>query len=299
MNRGVLYAVSVYLIWGFLPVYWKALGAVPATQILSHRIIWSVFVLVLLISFKKGWGRLKLALSTGKILLIGLLASGLLAVNWITYIWGVNAGYVVETSLGYFINPLLNVVLGMVFLRERLRPLQWIPVGLAVLGVIYLTVSYGELPWIALTLAFTFGLYGFVKKTTPLEALHSLTLETGIMFTPALLYLFYMGTQGTGTFGNLGPVTDLLLVGTGIVTAFPLLLFGMGARRIHLTTLGLLQYIAPTCQFLLGVLVYDEPFTQARLVGFGLIWVALFLYTVEGMRERRRAALSTSMTSRL
>jgi chloramphenicol-sensitive protein RarD len=291
MSRGVIYATIAYLMWGILPVYWKALKAVSATQILSHRIVWSMVFLIILVTLKKGWPSLMRALADRRILIPAVLAAGLLAVNWLTYIWGINAGHVVETSLGYFINPLVNVLLGVIFLRERLRPWQWAPVGLAGLGVLYLTISHGSLPWIALTLAFSFGLYGLAKKLASLEALGGLTLEMGVLFVPALTYLVYMGGQGTGAFGRLGLEPTLLLAGTGVVTAIPLLLFGMGARRIHMTTLGLLQYIAPTCQFLLGVLLYREPFTWASLVGYGMIWLALIIYTTEGFLQQRKAAI--------
>jgi chloramphenicol-sensitive protein RarD len=221
-----------------------------------------------------------------------LVSSGLIAVNWGTYIWAVNAGFIVETSLGYFINPLVNVVLGVVLLKEKLRPAQWIPVGLALLGVLYLTIGYGRLPWIALALAFSFGLYGLAKKTAPLGALHGLTLETSVLSIPSGLYLFFLGVQGRGSFLEFGTSTDILLVFTGVVTALPLLLFGMGARRITLITVGLLQYIAPTCQFLLGVLVYNELLTVERLVGFCIIWLSLLIYTLEGLLARRRSAAS-------
>lgn len=291
MNRGVIYATIAYLIWGILPVYWKALKSVSATQILSHRIVWSMAFLVILVALKKEWPLLKRALADRKILIPAILAAFLLAVNWLTYIWGVNAGHVVESSLGYFINPLVNVLLGVIFLRERLRPWQWAPVGLAGMGVLYLTISHGSLPWIALTLAFSFGLYGLTKKLAALEALGGLTLEMGILFFPALIYLVYIGEQGSGAFGISGVEPTLLLAGTGVVTAIPLLLFGMGARRIHMTTLGLLQYIAPTCQLLLGVLLYREPFTRASLLGYGLIWLALLIYSSEGFLQQRKTAM--------
>ena len=297
MSRGVIYATIAYLIWGVLPVYWKALGDVSATQILSHRIVWSMVFLIILVTLKKEWPLLKRAFADRKIMIPAVLAACLLAVNWLTYIWGINAGHVVETSLGYFINPLVNVLLGVIFLRERLRPWQWAPVGLAGLGVLYLTVSHGSLPWIALTLAFSFGLYGLAKKLASLEALGGLTLEMGILFVPALAYLVYMDGQGMGAFGRLGSEATLLLAGTGVVTAIPLLLFGMGARRIHMTTLGLLQYIAPTCQLLLGVLLYREPFTWASLVGYGMIWLALLIYTTEGFLQQRKAAISRRDTT--
>jgi chloramphenicol-sensitive protein RarD len=206
------------------------------------------------------------------------------------YIYGVNAGQVVETSLGYFINPLLSVALGVVLLRERLRPLQWLPVLLAAIGVLYFTVQYGALPWIALALAFTFGLYGLMKKIAPLGAFHGLTLETAILLLPALAYLFYIEGQGQGSFGHAGVGITLLLAFVGVLTATPLLLFGSAARLIPLTMVGLLQYIAPTVQFLIGVLVYREPFNSTRLVGFSIIWIALIIFWFESWREYNKVA---------
>lgn len=292
MNKGIFYTAAAYLLWGFLPVYWKALIDVPAAQILAHRIVWSLVFLAALITWKRNWGSLRRAVKTSKTALIVLASSGLILVNWGTYIWAVNAGYIVETSLGYFINPLVSVVLGVVLLKENLRPAQWIPVGLALFGVLYLTIGYGQLPWISLVLAFSFGLYGLVKKTAPLEALHGLTLETAVLSIPCGLFLLFLGFQGDGSFLESGLRTDILLILTGVVTSSPLLLFGMGARLIPLVTVGLLQYIAPTCQFLLGVLVYNEPLTMERLVGFCIIWLALIIYTLEGLLARRRSAAS-------
>lgn len=288
MNRGVWYAIGAYILWGFLPVYWKALQTVPALQILNHRVVWSLVFLAGILLFRRNWEPLRLALKSPRILLIYLVTSLLLGVNWLTYIWGVNAGFIVETSLGYFINPLVSVLLGVVFLREKLRPGQWFPVALAALGVLYLTISYQALPWIALVLAVTFGLYGLIKKIAPLGSLHSLALETALLFVPSLGYLLWAETQGTGAFAHSGWTTSLLLVFTGVVTALPLLLFGAGARLIPLSLIGLLQYMAPTIQFLIGVLIYGEPFTRDRMIGFGIIWVALVIYTLEGLLQRQR-----------
>jgi chloramphenicol-sensitive protein RarD len=294
MNKGNLYAAGTYFIWGFFPLYFKALHAVPAAQIMTHRVVWSFIFILALILLRKDLGNLKGAASSSRTIFIYSFAACLLAVNWLTYIWGVNAGFVVETSLGYFITPLVSVLLGTIFLREKLRTSQWIPIGFAGIGVLYLTLSYGAVPWIALVLAFTFGTYGLLKKTAPLGALHGLALETAILFVPCLLFLLYSESQGTGAFGHLGLGTSGLLAVAGIVTAVPLLLFSSAARKINLSTLGILQYISPTCQFLLGVLVFGEPFTTARLVGFGLIWSALILYSLEGIFVRRRSALSAA-----
>lgn len=288
MKRGVIYAAGAYILWGFLPIYWKVLHTVPAVQILNHRVVWSLIFLVGILLIRGSWEPLQAAVKTPRILLIYLIASCLLAANWLTYIWGVNAGFIIETSLGYFINPLVNVLLGVFFLREKLRLGQWLPVGLAALGVMYLTISYHALPWIALVLAITFGLYGFLKKTAPLSSLHSLALETALLFIPSLVLLLGAEVQGTGVFGHAGWTISLLLVFTGVVTALPLLLFGAGARLLPLSVIGLLQYVAPTIQFLIGVFIYGEPFTRDRLIGFGIIWIALAFYTLEGLLERRK-----------
>lgn len=294
VNKGVLYGIGAYLIWGFFPLYLKMLQAVPAIQIMFHRVVWSFLLFAALILIRKEWGKLLAAVSAAKTLGVYVFAAGLLATNWLVYVWGVNTGHVVETSLGYFINPLVSVALGVVFLRERLRPMQWVPIGLVAVGVLYLTVQHGTLPWIALALAFTFGMYGLLKKISPLGALYGLTLETAILFLPAVGYLFYVESQGNGSFGHTGWEPTLLLVLSGVVTSVPLLMFATAARSIPLSMVGLLQYIAPTCQFLLGVLVFGEPFTQVRLVGFGIIWIALLIFTLEGYLVRRRAALSTA-----
>ncbi len=291
MNKGVLYAAGSYILWGLLPIYWKWLQEVPAVQILAHRMVWSLFFVALLLAFKGQWRSLWQEARKPRTLLTFLASAILLAINWGLYIWAVNAGFIVETSLGYFINPLVNVVLGVLFLNERMRLWQWIAVGLAVAGVVYLTFGYGALPWIALTLAFSFAFYGLLRKTATLGALDGLTLETALLFLPALAYLLFLETQGQGAFGHTGWQTAVLLAAGGIATATPLLLFAAGARLIPYSLVGVLQYIAPTMQFLIGVLIYDEPFTAGRLVGFSLIWLGLLVYTIEGMvvrRQRRR-----------
>lgn len=287
-NKGILYAVGAYLAWGFLPIYWKQLELVPALQILSHRIVWSFFLLAALISIRKSWKPIRAAALNRRSLVIFIIAALLLSVNWLTYIWGVNSDYIVETSLGYFINPLVNVLFGVLFLRERLRSAQWFAISLAAGGVLYLTIALGRLPWIALVLAFTFGLYALVKKTSSLASLQGLTLETAIMFIPAAAFLLLAESAGSGAFTNQGLPTDILLIFTGLVTAVPLLLFGSAAQRIHLSTLGILQYLAPTIQFILGVAVYHEPFTSTTLIGFILIWLALLVYSMEGYLHYRR-----------
>lgn len=292
MNKGIFLAIGAYLIWGFLPIYIKAIQDVPDLQILGHRSVWCFIFLFGLISIRKEWNGFLVRLRNRRTLLFGTIAAVLLATNWLTYIYGVNAGFVVETSLGYFINPLVSVVLGVVFLRERLRIFQWLAVGLASLGVIYLTISYGNLPWIALSLAFSFGFYGLTKKTSSLDSLKGLTLETGILFIPMVAFLSFSEIRGVGAFGHQPFIINLLLMFSGVVTALPLLMFGGAAQRINLTTLGILQYIAPTCQFLIGVLLYNEPFTYNRLVGFVIIWLALIVFTTEGVLRHRRNVIS-------
>jgi chloramphenicol-sensitive protein RarD len=292
MNKGILYAVLAYGLWGFLPIYWKTIDGVPAPQILSHRIIWSFIFLMVIIFARQDMATFRKAIKSKRTFFIFLGAALLISVNWLTYIWAVNAGFIVETSLGYFINPLVSVLLGVVFLKEKLRPMQWVPVGLAFAGVLYLTFNYGVLPWIALLLAFTFGLYGLIKKTAPLNSLHGLSLETGILFLPAVFFLLFAESQGNGSFGHAGWFANLLLIFTGIVTALPLLLFANAARRINLSTLGILQYLAPTIQFLIGAFLYGEPLTASRLIGFAFIWVALIIYSIENIYVRRRPALS-------
>ncbi len=292
MNKGVLYAAGAYLAWGLMPLYWKSLQVVPAGQILAHRIAWSLFFVALILTARRQWGWLPEALRRPRVILLFTLSGFLIGINWFIYIWAVNAGHIVETSLGYFINPLVNVLLGYLVLKERLRPAQWLALSVALAGVLYLTISFGAFPWIALTLAFSFATYGLIRKMAPLNSAEGLFIETAVLFLPAFGYLLLMETRGTGAFGHTGLTATLLLIGAGLVTSVPLLAFAAGARRITLTTLGLLQYIAPTMQFLLGVLVFHEAFGLTRLIGFGLVWLALVLYTLETLiMNRRRAAL--------
>ncbi len=287
MNKGILYGIGAYVLWGFFPIYWKFLRGVPALQVIGHRIGWSFILLLAYILLTRQWSEFRSASFKWKTVGIYTVAAVLLSFNWLIYVWGVNAGFIVETSLGYFINPLLSVSLGVLFLRERLRPVQWIPVGLAAIGVVYLTFAYGRPPWIALSLAFTFGFYGFVKKLSPLGSLYGLTLETGIVFPVALTYLVVIGAAGTGHFMQDGALVDALLMGGGIVTTIPLLMFASAAKQIPLTIVGLLQYIAPTLQFLIGVFVYKETFDFSQLIGFGMVWVALIVFAVENYLANR------------
>lgn len=279
-RQGVWLAVAAYGLWGVLPVYWKALHRVSAPEILAHRIIWSLVFLLGLVGVRREWRTLPAGLR-GKSLRVYAPAAALLAVNWLTYIWAVNAGRIVETSLGYFINPLVSVALGVAVLRERLRRGQALCILLAAGAVLWLTAQERALPWVALVLAGSFALYGLLKKTAPLPALPGLVVETALLAAPALAFWVTREAAGRAAFGHAGPGVTLLLVFTGVATALPLLLFAAAARRVSLTTLGLLQYLAPSLQLLLGVWVYGEPFGRDRAVAFALIWTALGLYWLE------------------
>lgn len=294
MNRGHWYAIGAYGLWGLFPIYWRWLHHVPAVQILCHRIFWSFLSLSALVLLSRQGMLFTRAILRPRVWSVYIPAAVLITINWLTYVWAVNAGFVVETSLGYFINPLLSVLLGVIFLREQLRPWQWVSVGLAALGILYLTFSHGSLPWIALTLAFSWATYGLIKKVAPLGSLHGLTLETGILLLPVLIYLTYADRVGQGVFLHSGPATDILLAAGGLVTTIPLWLFASAVRRIPLSVAGILQYIAPTIQFLIGVLVFHEAFSVARFIGFGLVWTALILFGLEGYlmhRTLRRSGL--------
>lgn len=287
MNKGILNGIAAYAMWGFFPIYWKLLHQVPALQLLGHRIGWSFGLLMIYILLSRQWTDFRAQAFHRKTIGIYAVAGVLLSVNWLIYVWGVNAGFIVETSLGYFINPLLSVLFGVIFLRERLRPVQWLPIAIAVVGVIYLTVTYGRLPWIALSLAVSFGLYGLVKKLSPLGSVYGLTLETGIVFPVALVYLAVVQVNGTGAFLHDGLTVDLLLIGAGVVTTIPLLMFASAAKQIPLTIVGILQYIAPTIQFIIGVFIYKETFDTTRLIGFSLVWLALVIFWVENLMANR------------
>lgn len=286
MNKGIIYGIGAYALWGFFPIYWKLLQNVSALELIGHRIAWSFLMLMAVILIARQWTEFRSAL-TARTFLTYSIASLLIGGNWLMYVWAVNAGHIVETSLGYFINPLLSVLLGLIILREKLRPAQWIPIILAFAGVTYLTLTFGRLPWIALSLAFTFGFYGLVKKLAPLSSLHGLTLETGILFIPALTYMIFVEVNGTAAFLHTGLVPDLLMVGAGVVTTIPLLMFTSAAKRVPLTTIGVLQYLAPTIQFLIGVFIYKEAFDRTRLIGFSLVWLALIIFWVENYLASR------------
>lgn len=287
-RRGVALGISAYLMWGLFPLYWPLLKPIGALEILAHRVVWSLMVVVLLLFFtrKLGWLR-----STPRPKLAWLtLAAVLVSFNWLLYIWAVNTGHVVETSLGYFINPLISVLLGVTFLKERLRPAQWWSLAGAFVAVMVLTFDYGRPPWIALGLAPSFALYGLVKKRAGVGAVESLSFETGVLTLPALAYLVVLEGQGAGSFGHVPLGRELLLVGAGVMTALPLVAFGAAANRVPLSTLGVLQYFAPTLQFLCGVLVFREAMSELRWVGFGLIWLSLIAFAAEGFLNASRSA---------
>ncbi len=259
-----------------------------AVEILAHRIVWSLLVVLAVLTATRSWSWVRPLLRDRTTLRRMSLAAALIAANWVIYIWGVNSGHVVETSLGYFVTPIVMVLLGVVVLHERLRRVQWAAIALGALAVVVLTVDYGRPPWIALGLAASFGTYGLLKKRVgaTVGAVQSLTVETAVLVLPALGYLMVLEARGTGHFGHVGAGHELLLASTGVVTAIPLLLFASSARRVPLSVLGLLQYIAPVLQLLTGVLLYDEPMPPSRLAGFALVWVALAVLSVDGLRHR-------------
>lgn len=284
MNKtnGTISAAFAYILWGLLPIYWKALEQVPAQEILCHRVIWSMFFTLLLILGLKKRRTFTEHFRSGKTMLQVTLSGSLLAVNWLIYIWAVNSGHLVETSLGYFINPLVAVMLAVAILGERLRKGQILAVFIAFLGVLYLTWSYGRVPWIALSLAMSFGLYGLMHKLTKLGTIEGLALETVPVFVPAFGFLLYLEHSKTAAFLTGGTEVSLLLVLTGVATSVPLLFFGYAAKNIELSRLGLLQYIAPSINFVLGLVVYHEYFPADRFIGFALVWSALLVYVLEG-----------------
>jgi chloramphenicol-sensitive protein RarD len=288
MTRGAWYAAAAYLLWGAFPIYFKAVQEASAPEVLMHRVVWSLAFLALVLAWRRHLGWLRGMWRHPRALLGSAVSAVFLTVNWLLYIWAVHTERVVDASLGYFINPLFSVMLGSLVLRERLRPAQWGAVGLAALGVVWLTWQTHQLPWVALVLAGSFGMYGLLRKTSKLGALEGLSLETLLLFPLALGYLFYLGLAGSSAFVDGSTPTQWLLVAAGPLTAIPLLLFAAGARRIPLTLLGLLQYIAPTLQMLIGVWLYHEPLGGSKLTGFVIIWAALLVYTLEGLWNSRR-----------
>jgi len=286
---GLLYATGAFLLWGIVPVYWKTLQHVPALEILAHRIVWGLVLVAVWMTIRGRWQELRDVFRRPRTVAALLASTVFIAINWGLFIYAVNTNRILATSLGYYINPLVNVLLGLVVLHERLNQKQWFAVGLATLAVVLLTVRAGELPWISLVLPVSFGLYSLLRKTVHADAVVGLTFETAALFPIAAALLLRQELRGVGTLGNQGLGIDVLLVAAGAVTAVPLILFTLGLRRIPLSTAGLLQYIAPTCTFLLAVLVYDETFSTAHAVSFGLIWTALVIYSLD-LRSKLRDA---------
>ena len=287
---GTLAAFLAFLIWGLLPFYWKWLGAVPAAEILSHRIVWAVaLMLIIVVAFQRR--ELRTALVDARSLVVAALAGVLVCANWFLYVWSVGAERLVEARLGYYINPLVSVLLGIIVLREKLSRTQVVAVAFAVAGVLVLSISYGKIPWISLGLASSFGLYGLVKKIGRLNSSVSLLIELVALTPAALIFLTVRHASGAGSFATAGPAITGLLIGAGVVTVAPLLLFGGAARRIPLSRVGILQYIAPSLMLLIGTVFYGEPFTTAHAVSFALIWTALAIYTTT--LSRRRPAVNS------
>jgi chloramphenicol-sensitive protein RarD len=298
MRKGIILAVCAYLCWGLFPFYFKAVANVASIEILSHRIIWALPFLLLVLASRSQWAWLLTILNRPKVL-SGFLASALLlSINWFIYIWAVNNGRIIDGSLGYFINPIVNVLLGFILLKERLRPAQWLSVAIAAAGVIWLALLNGHMPWISLALGLTFGGYGLLRKTAALGALEGLTLETMMMFPFAFAFVIVQCMHGDSTFASTwvsGDATPWLLMAAGPITAIPLLFFASGARLIPMSTLGLLQYISPSMQLLIGIWVYHEPFSTDRLIGFVIIWGALILYSAEGLWRGYRQKLEQKL----
>ncbi|WP_405617768.1 EamA family transporter RarD [Streptomyces sp. NBC_00076] len=287
---GLLNGFAAYGMWGLVPLFWPLLKPAGAVEILAHRMVWSLaFVAVALVAVRR-WAWAGELLRQPRRLGLIAVAAAVITVNWGVYIWAVNSGHVVEASLGYFINPLVTIAMGVLILKERLRPAQWAAVGIGFAAVLVLAVGYGQPPWISLTLAFSFATYGLVKKKVNLGGVESLAAETAIQFLPALAYLLWLGSRGDATFASEGAGHAALLASTGIVTAIPLVCFGAAAIRVPLSTLGLLQYLAPAFQFMLGILYFHEAMPPERWAGFALVWLALTLLTWDALRTARRAA---------
>ncbi|MEU1200685.1 EamA family transporter RarD [Streptomyces sp. NPDC005813] len=287
---GLLNGFAAYGMWGLVPLFWPLLKPAGAVEILAHRMVWSLGVVGIALLVMRRWAWAGELLRQPRKLGLITIAAAVITVNWGVYIWAVNSGHVVEASLGYFINPLVTIAMGVLILKERLRPVQWAAVGVGFSAVLVLTIGYGRPPWISLCLAFSFATYGLVKKKVNLGGIESLAAETAIQFLPALAYLVWLGSQGDATFAAQGGGHALLLAATGVVTALPLVCFGAAAIRVPLSTLGLLQYLAPVFQFLLGILYFHEAMPPERWAGFALVWLALSLLTFDALRTARRAA---------
>ena len=286
-RRGLLAAIGAYAMWGVFPLYWYLVREVPSLQIIAHRVIWCGVFVVGWLLLRHGTSWLKEALARPRVGVMLLASAVLIGLNWGVYIWAVTHGRVVESSLGYFINPLVSVVIGVLVLRERLNRAQWTAVGIAAIGVLWLALRHGEWPWVSLTLAFSFAFYGLLRKLAAVDAMPGLAIESLILFLPALGWLAWSETQGLGAFAHGNPTRDLLLVVGGALTALPLIGFAYGARRIPYSLVGILQYISPTLQLACGVLLLGERFVRDQAIGFACIWIALLLYAIDGWRRSR------------
>ncbi|MBW1602559.1 EamA family transporter RarD [Streptomyces sp. JJ66] len=287
-RTGLLYGFAAYGLWGLLPLYWHLLAATPAAEVLAHRMMWSLPTAVLILIVLRRWSWIRPLLRQPRLLGLVALSTTLISVNWYLFIWAVSEGRVLEASLGYFINPLVTIALGVLLLRERLRPPQWAAVAIGALAVTVMTVAYGQVPWVSLTLAVTFAFYGFIKKQTRLDGLEGFSADSALQFLPALGFVLLLSARGEATFTSAGWGHALLLAGAGLVTALPLILFGAAAMRVPLSTIGLLQYLAPTSMFLLGLFVFHEAMPPERWAGFLLVWVALCVLTYDALRTARR-----------
>ncbi|MFF9073984.1 EamA family transporter RarD [Streptomyces sp. NPDC014646] len=295
-RAGLLSGVGAYGLWGIVPLFWPLLKPAGAIEILAHRMVWSLGVVGIALLVLRRWSWIGALVRRPRKLGLITVAAAVITVNWGLYIWAVNNGHVVEASLGYFINPLVTIAMGVLLLGERLRPAQWVAVGTGVAAVLVLAIGYGRPPWISLTLAFSFATYGLVKKKVAMGGLESLAAETAVLFLPALGYLLWLGARGESTFGSEGPGHAALLAATGVVTATPLVLFGAAAIRVPLSTLGLLQYLAPVFQFVLGILYFHEEMPPERWAGFALVWLALTLLTWDALRTARRTRAEAART---
>ncbi len=295
LRLGYLYGLGAYVLWGFFPAYFKLLRPTGPMEILAHRIIWSCVFMVIVLTVIGRWSHIR-ALLRRPATVVGItIAAALIGLNWGTYIWAVNVDRVVETALGYFINPLVVIVLGVLVLGERLRPGQWTAVAIGTIAVVVLAVDYRQPPWVALILAFTFGFYGLTKKRLNLPAADGLLVESAVLAVPALATLGFLTAAGTVTFANLGLGHALLIAASGAITAVPLLFFAGAANRIPLVSIGMLQYVGPTIQFILGVYAFHEPMPMAGWLGFGLVWLALTVFTWDGLRQARRVSQATAV----
>ncbi|WP_405409369.1 EamA family transporter RarD [Streptomyces decoyicus] len=288
-RAGLAYGVTAYTIWGLLPLYWHLLDAASPSEILAHRMLWSLPVAVVILAVLRRWSWIGPLLRQPRRLALILVCAVVISANWFLYIWAVNAGHVLEASLGYFINPLVSIAFGVLVLRERLRPLQWTAVGVGLLAVLVMTAAYGKVPWIALILAFSFATYGLAKKGIKLDGIEGFSAETTLQALPALGFLVFLGLRGESSFTTGGVGQALLLSACGIATAVPLICFGASAVRLPLTTVGMLQYLAPTFQFVLGLTVFHEKMPPERWAGFALVWLALAVLTWDALRTARRA----------